>query len=84
MTRADVVELAPFHVRGNAVHPGIIDTPMAAEFDAAGGRDAVRARIPYGREATAEEVANVVLFPASDESSYCTGGEFVVDGGLTA
>lgn len=46
MTRAAAVELAPFHVRCNSVHPGIIDTPMAAEFDAAGVRDALAAAFP--------------------------------------
>ncbi len=84
MTRAAAIELAPFRVRCNSVHPGIIDTPMASEFDSVGVREALRARIPFGRDATAEEVAKVVLFLASDDSSYCTGSEFVVDGGMTA
>jgi 3alpha(or 20beta)-hydroxysteroid dehydrogenase len=84
MTRSLARELAPHRVRVNSIHPGIIDTPMVAEFDKAGIRDAVRAHIPIGYEASADDVANLALFLASDESSYCTGSEFVVDGGMTA
>ena len=84
MTRSLAQELAPSQVRVNSIHPGIIDTPMAEEFDQAGVREAVRERIPVGYEASADDVANLALFLASDESSYCTGSEFVVDGGMTA
>jgi 3alpha(or 20beta)-hydroxysteroid dehydrogenase len=66
----------------NSVHPGIIDTAMLDELGE--GRPAVTARIPLGREAAPEEVADLVLFLASDESGYCTGHEFVIDGGMTA
>jgi NAD(P)-dependent dehydrogenase (short-subunit alcohol dehydrogenase family) len=84
MTRSLAQELAPHRVRVNSIHPGIIDTPMADEFDRAGVRAAVDERIPIGYEATAEDVAKLALFLASDDSSYCTGSEFVVDGGMTA
>ena len=83
MTKAVAQELAAFGVRVNSVHPGIIDTAMLQEFDAIGVREAVRARIPMGREADAVEVAQLVLFLASDASAYSTGSEFVVDGGMT-
>ncbi|HYD10969.1 MAG TPA: glucose 1-dehydrogenase [Acidimicrobiales bacterium] len=86
MTKVVAKELAPFGVRVNSVHPGIIDTPMLHGF-AAFGADAVERvteRIPMGKTASADDVANVVLFLASDDSSYCTGAEFVVDGGMTA
>jgi 3alpha(or 20beta)-hydroxysteroid dehydrogenase len=83
MTKAAAQELASFGVRVNSVHPGIIDTTMLQEFDAIGVRDAVRARIPMGREADPIEVAHLVLHLASDASRYSTGSEFVVDGGMT-
>lgn len=86
MSRGVSKELAPFGVRVNSIHPGIIDTAMLQTFDNVGSgvREAVRTRIPMGREAEAQEVATMALFLASDESSYCNGGEFVVDGGWTA
>jgi 3alpha(or 20beta)-hydroxysteroid dehydrogenase len=84
MTKSAAQELAGYGVRVNSVHPGIIDTAMLQEFDAAGVRAAVRARIPLGGEASPDEVARLVLFLAGDESRYSTGSEFVVDGGLTA
>lgn len=84
MTKAVAQELAPHGVRCNSVHPGIIATPMADEFDRAGLRELVQSRIPVGHEAGPEEVAKLVLFLASDDSVYCTGSEFVVDGGMTA
>ena len=82
MTKSAALELAPEGVRVNSVHPGIIETPMLDEFGAA--LPMVTERIPMGRTAAAGEVANVVLFLASDESSYCSGHEFVVDGAMKA
>ncbi|MEM7322572.1 MAG: SDR family oxidoreductase [Actinomycetota bacterium] len=84
MTKSAAQELAPSGVRVNSIHPGIIDTPMLSAFDEAGVREDVRSRIPLGYEASADDVANLALFLASDESSYCTGSEFIVDGGMTA
>jgi 3alpha(or 20beta)-hydroxysteroid dehydrogenase len=83
MTKCAAQELAAAGVRVNSVHPGIIDTPMAAEFDALGVRAAIDARIPIGREARPDEVTPTILFLASDESAYCTGGEYVVDGAVS-
>ncbi len=82
MTKGAARDLAASGVRVNSVHPGIIDTPMFEEFGEAGG--AVEASIPNGRLAEASEVGTLVLYLASDESSYCTGQEFVIDGGWTA
>ncbi len=82
MTKSAALELAADGVRVNSVHPGIIETPMLDEFGSALPR--VKERIPMGRTAAASEVANVVLFLASDESSYCSGHEFVVDGAMKA
>jgi 3alpha(or 20beta)-hydroxysteroid dehydrogenase len=86
MTKGVAKELAPFGVRVNSIHPGIIDTPMLRTFEAAGEgvREAVRMRIPLGREADPFEVARIALYLASDESSYSTGSEFIVDGGWSA
>ena len=70
-------------IRVNSVHPGYILTPMMiAATDAQGGGAA--AAIPLGRMAQPEEVSNVVLFLASDESSFVSGAEYVVDGAMTS
>ena len=85
MTKVMARELAPFGIRVNSVHPGVIDTAMIEEFRALDD-DALAlmtAEVPVGRVGTPEDVADVVLFLASDESSYSTGSEFVVDGGLS-
>ncbi|MFV0259516.1 MAG: glucose 1-dehydrogenase [Acidimicrobiales bacterium] len=84
MTKSAALELAPHGVRVNSIHPGIIDTPMAEEFDRVGVRDQVKANIPVGYLASAEDVAKLALYLASDASAYSTGSEFVVDGGFTA
>jgi len=78
LTKSVAVELAPAGVRVNSVHPGLIETPMTV------GIEADRLQIPLGRAAKPEEVSNLVLFLASDESSYSTGSEFIIDGGLTS
>ncbi len=83
MSKSAAVELAPSGVRVNSVHPGIIDTEMITEVGP-DWRTQLSPRIPMGRPATADEVARLVLFLASDESSYCTGHEYLVDGGIIA
>jgi len=84
MTKGVARELAPYGVRVNSIHPGIIDTPMLAAFDDAGVRELVRQRIPVGYEAEPVHVARLALYLASDDSSYSTGSEFIVDGGWSA
>jgi 3alpha(or 20beta)-hydroxysteroid dehydrogenase len=84
MTKAVALEVAPFGVRVNSIHPGIIDTPMLEEFEKWGIMNAVMGRVPVNRKAEAIEVARLALYLASDESAYSTGSEFVVDGGMTA
>lgn len=85
MTEAMTLELAPFNIRVNTIAPGAIDTPMAASVKQdAKVLEASLARIPLHRMGNPEEVSNVVLFLASDESSYMTGSTVVVDGGWLA
>lgn len=88
-TRALSLELAPRHVRVNAVCPGVIDTPLTDAFlERAEDPEALRAEYaaasPLNRMGTAREVANCVLFLASDEASFVTGSALVVDGATTA
>lgn len=82
MTKAAAVELARKGIRVNSIHPGLIETPMADELG--GNNEKLIRRTPLGRIAEAAEVANMALFLASDESSYSTGSEFIIDGGLNA
>ena len=85
MTEALAAELAPYNIRVNAVAPGMIDTPMieATKSDPK-VMEATLARIPMHRAGKPEEVSNLVLFLASDGSSYMTGSTVVVDGGWLA
>ena len=84
-TKSAAVQYAKEGIRVNSVHPGSIDTPMAGErlTDPELQREA-EGRNPMGRTARPEEVAYGVLFLASDESSFMTGSELVIDGGATA
>jgi 3alpha(or 20beta)-hydroxysteroid dehydrogenase len=86
MTKIAALELAPFKVRVNSIHPGIIETPMLDELRVLGPEvmATVSSRVPLGGSAEPIEIARMALFLASDESAYCTGAEFVVDGGMTA
>jgi 3alpha(or 20beta)-hydroxysteroid dehydrogenase len=86
MTKAAAMELGDKGIRVNSVHPGMIDTQMLPT--ALGGITVdltrVARKVPLRRVGRAEEIANLIVFLASDESSYCTGSEFVADGGATA
>ena len=86
MTKMAAHELAPFGVRVNSVHPGMIDTPMLDVLREIGDEamEAVRGQVPAGHMAPPEEVARLVLFLASDEATYCCGGEYAVDGAMSA
>lgn len=84
MTKAAALELAHNHIRVNSVHPGVISTPMIHQGDTDEAVKQFAKMIPLQRIAEPEEVSKMVLFLASDDSSYSTGAEFTVDGGLTA
>ncbi len=86
MTKSAASELGRYGIRVNSIHPGIIDTPMLQELPGieAGNGDRWIRRIPAGRFAEAHEVAKLALFLASDDSSYSSGAEFIIDGGMTA
>ena len=84
-TKATAIQYARESIRANSVHPGPIVTPMTEGGRADAQRHQVTIeRIPLGRYGEPEEVANGVLFLASDESSFMTGSELVIDGGWTA
>jgi 3alpha(or 20beta)-hydroxysteroid dehydrogenase len=83
MTKAAAMEYGRYNIRVNSVHPGFIQTPMMVEATNEGGGDALR-EIPLGRIADPREVSAVVLFLASDEASYVTGAEHLVDAGMLA
>jgi 3alpha(or 20beta)-hydroxysteroid dehydrogenase len=80
MTKGAAQELGPHGVRVNSIHPGIIDTPMMAGTSL----DDLAKHVPLGRYASADEVAKLALWLASDDSAFASGGEFVLDGGQTA
>lgn len=85
-SKSVALEVAADNIRVNTVHPGIIRTNMqdqGAETNAE-NYEAIEAAIPAGRLGEPLDIANCVLFLASDESTYVTGAEFVVDGGYTA
>ncbi|WP_433755610.1 glucose 1-dehydrogenase [Nocardia sp. CA-135398] len=76
LTKSAALELAQYNIRVNSVHPGMVRTPMTQ------GIPEDFLQIPLGRAADASEVANLVVYLAGDESSYTTGAEHVIDGGL--
>ncbi|WP_430809682.1 MULTISPECIES: glucose 1-dehydrogenase [unclassified Carboxylicivirga] len=84
LTKAAVLELAKYGIRVNSVHPGVIATPMVEQGDTKNSVEAFAKHIPLQRIAQPNEVSNLVLYLASDESLYSTGSEFIIDGGLTA
>ena len=85
LTKITAIQHAGDKIRANSVHPGPVETEMiAANLATPEGRAASTGRVPMGRIGTVDDVAFGVLFLASDESSYMTGAELVIDGGLTA
>ena len=85
LTKAAAIQYAADGIRVNSVHPGVTNTPMIRELmaDETAGAGFL-AGTPMGRLGRPEEIANAILFLASDEASFITGAELVVDGGFTA
>ena len=85
MSKTLAVEGAPDNIRCNSVHPGFIRTNMQAQAGAGSEpRELPREQVPLGRMGEARDIANCILYLASDESNYVTGAEFTVDAGMTA
>ncbi len=91
LMRAAALECAPFNIRVNCVLPGPTDTRMMRNIEAGRSpgapekaRETILAGLPLKRYGTAEEIASLMLFLVSDESSICTGGVYTADGGLSA
>ncbi|WP_460775695.1 SDR family oxidoreductase [Microbacterium sp. GXF7504] len=78
LTKTSALDFGEYGIRVNAIHPGSVRTPLTAGLERGFGQ------IAMGRDASPDEVSSVVLFLASDESSFCNGGSFAVDGGETA
>jgi 3alpha(or 20beta)-hydroxysteroid dehydrogenase len=85
MTKCAAMELGPYNIRVNSVHPGGIDTEMVAgpEF-AAVDKELVYGSLPVPRIGRPDEVAKLMVFLASDDASYCSGAEYLIDGGMLA
>jgi NAD(P)-dependent dehydrogenase (short-subunit alcohol dehydrogenase family) len=84
LTKSLAIQFARDRIRSNVIHPGIVDTPLQAPYLTEAIRKEFETGIPLGRIAQPREIAYVALFLASDESSFMTGAELVVDGGFTA
>jgi NAD(P)-dependent dehydrogenase (short-subunit alcohol dehydrogenase family) len=91
MMRTAALECAPLKIRVNTVNPAPIETRMMRSLEdgfapgqAAQAKQQILGGIPMARYGTAEEVADLMLFLASDDSRYCTGGVYMVDGGISA
>jgi NAD(P)-dependent dehydrogenase (short-subunit alcohol dehydrogenase family) len=89
LMRSAAIEGAPNNIRVNSVNPSPIDTPMMASLERMHGVEGrndqpLAGATPLKRYGKPEEVANMMLFLASEDSSFCTGGVYMVDGGVSA
>lgn len=82
LTRSVAMQYADKNIRANVIEPGMVDTQLMAHYSDE-NKKVIAKNIPLGRWAQAEDIAHCALFLASDESSYITGAEIVVDGGYT-
>ena len=83
-TKSAAIQYAGENIRVNSVHPGFATTPMTAREDVSDWRAGVTKLVPMGRFGLPEEIAHGIVYLASDESSFVTGSELVIDGGMTA
>jgi 3alpha(or 20beta)-hydroxysteroid dehydrogenase len=83
LTKAAAIDLGRFGVRVNAVHPGYIETPMLASVSAGRPSDFYD-YLPLQRAGTTDDISDLMVFLASDDSAYLTGADFAIDGGMTA
>ena len=84
LTKSTAIQYAKEGIRANSIHPGTIETPMTADLLSGEGRQDRMNRTPLGRLGRPEDVAYGALYLASDEASFVTGSELVIDGGRTA
>jgi len=91
LTKTAALEVAKYNIRVNAICPSPVDTELMSKLDKEKNpenpekaRENYSAKVPLGRYATAEEIANLVSFLSSDQSSFITGGSYLIDGGHTA
>ncbi|WP_433468101.1 glucose 1-dehydrogenase [Spirillospora sp. CA-128828] len=86
LTKSAARELGRYGIRVNSIHPGGVLTPLTMQDDivsaTAGSADAFLKALPLGRMGKAQEVSGLIVYLASDDSSYCTGSEVLVDGGM--
>lgn len=80
LSRSAALDLAPYSIRVNSVHPGIVETPIFTGFPRE-ALDMMTAALPQPRLGNPEEIAAMIAFLASDQASFCTGAEYTVDGG---
>ncbi len=84
LNKSLAVQFGADNIRSNVIHPGMIDTPLQEPYLTDEKKKAIGASLPLGRIGTARDIANAALFLASDESSFMTGAEMIVDGGFIA
>jgi NAD(P)-dependent dehydrogenase (short-subunit alcohol dehydrogenase family) len=83
LTKTAAIEYVGEKIRVNSIHPGFIDTPMVSGAITPEALTSILSLVPMKRLGSSLEIANGALFLASDESSYMTGSELVIDGGYT-
>jgi NAD(P)-dependent dehydrogenase (short-subunit alcohol dehydrogenase family) len=84
LAKSVAVQYGPKNIRCNIIHPGMIDTPLQAPYLDEAAKRSIAESLPIGRLGVARDIANAALFLASDESSFMTGAEMIVDGGFIA